>query len=166
MIDGYQWILTVGYTISTGHSGISSYWMISSHYFEWDLMNFWHLWGLTSLLRSPKSTDPCRNHGLVGGWETILGPSIRGMGLCMYIYIYICIHTYVKMCLQMCNMYNTHVFALQPPRIQRWTWANRNADEDTSSTLHCRGKTCRFKKIGQTIQNMIHFVPNMFLGKS
>ena len=31
-----------------------------------------------------------------------------------------------------------------------------------SSTLHCRGKNGRSKKIGQTNQTMIHFVPNMY----
>ena len=30
-----------------------------------------------------------------------------------------------------------------------------------TSTLHCRGKNGRSKKIGQTNQKMIHFVPNM-----
>ena len=36
-----------------------------------------------------------------------------------------------------------------------------------TSTLHCRGKNGRSKKIGQTNQKMIHFVPNMFVsGKS
>ena len=33
----------------------------------------------------------------------------------------------------------------------------------TSSTLHCRGKNVRSKKIGQTNQKMIHFVPNMYV---
>ena len=32
-----------------------------------------------------------------------------------------------------------------------------------SSTLHCRGKNGRSKKIGQTNQKMIHFVPNMYV---
>ena len=33
----------------------------------------------------------------------------------------------------------------------------------TTSTLHCRGKNGRSKKIGQTNQKMIHFVPNMYV---
>ena len=33
----------------------------------------------------------------------------------------------------------------------------------TSSTLHCRGKNVRSKKIGQTNQKMIHFVPKMYV---
>ena len=33
----------------------------------------------------------------------------------------------------------------------------------TSSTLHCRGKNGRSKKIDQTNQDMIHFVPNMYV---
>ena len=32
-----------------------------------------------------------------------------------------------------------------------------------TSTLHCRGKNGRSKKIGQTNQKMIHFVPNMYV---
>ena len=32
-----------------------------------------------------------------------------------------------------------------------------------SSTLHCRGKNGRSKKIGQTNQKMIHVVPNMYV---
>ena len=32
-----------------------------------------------------------------------------------------------------------------------------------TSTLHCRGKNGRSKKIGQTNQEMIHFVPNMYV---
>ena len=32
-----------------------------------------------------------------------------------------------------------------------------------SSTLHCRGKNRRSKKIGQTKGKMIHFVPNMYV---
>ena len=32
-----------------------------------------------------------------------------------------------------------------------------------SSTLHFRGKTCHFKKIGQTTQKMFHFDPNMYV---
>ena len=35
--------------------------------------------------------------------------------------------------------------------------------QQTSSTLHCRGKNGRSKKIGQTNQKMIHFVPNMYV---
>ena len=34
---------------------------------------------------------------------------------------------------------------------------------NSSSTLHCRGKNGRSKKIGQTNQKMIHFVPNMYV---
>ena len=32
-----------------------------------------------------------------------------------------------------------------------------------TSTLHCQGKNGRSKKIGQTNQKMIHFVPNMYV---
>ena len=32
-----------------------------------------------------------------------------------------------------------------------------------TSTLHCRGKNRRSKKIGQTNQKMIHFAPNMYV---
>ena len=34
-----------------------------------------------------------------------------------------------------------------------------------TSTLHCRGKNGRSKKIGQTNQKMIHFVPNMYVSR-
>ena len=34
-----------------------------------------------------------------------------------------------------------------------------------TSTLHCRGKNSRSKKIGQTNQTMIHFAPNMYVSR-
>ena len=41
-------------------------------------------------------------------------------------------------------------------RLFKWAY-------NISSTLHCRGKNGRSKKIGQTNQKMIHFVPNMYV---